>query len=161
MSGFLHTGLRVALLVLLGAIPLPGAIAPALAQSAYPVSLPVYGNWCGPDYPANPARAAPPVDALDAACMRHDMCTAARGSFDCGCDLGLLNELRATRWPNPLIGRNARAIYDAIALTPCNSPGGMAAKQSMFAADLFGDMATGRGTPMDVVDRWRQIITGR
>lgn len=34
--------------------------------------LPLYGNWCGPGHPAMVA--LPPVDAFDAACMRHDYC---------------------------------------------------------------------------------------
>ena len=39
--------------------------------------LPLYGNWCGPGHPR--ALALPPVDAFDAACMRHDYCTASPG----------------------------------------------------------------------------------
>ncbi len=129
----------------------------AAAQDNSWIDIPIYGNWCGPNHPENMSRAAPPVDALDAACMRHDQCTAARGRFDCGCDIGLLQELRATHWPNPVIGRNARAIYDAIAMVPCTSPDGMAVKQSMFTADLMRDVMTGQGTPMDVLDRWRRL----
>jgi hypothetical protein len=53
--------------------------------------MPIYGNWCGPDYP--PAGTAPPpVDAFDAACMRHDLCTAGAGS-DTPCDIALVGEL--------------------------------------------------------------------
>ena len=131
-----------------------------LAQSTGGSAVPIYGNWCGPNYPADPTRAGPPVDPLDAACLRHDICVATRGSFDCGCDVGLLRELRATPWPNPVIQSNARAIYDAIALAPCSAPDGMALKQSMFSADLMTDMMSGQGTPMDVVDRWRRLMLG-
>ncbi len=132
----------------------------AQAQTPPFASVPVYGNWCGPNQPANPALGAPPVDPLDAACMHHDICVTARGPFDCGCDLGLLHELRATRWANPVIADNARAIYDAIALAPCRAPEGMAAKQSMFAADLVLDMIRGRGSPADVPRRWLRLMTG-
>jgi hypothetical protein len=54
--------------------------------------MPIYGNWCGPDYP--PAGTTPPpVDAFDAACMRHDLCTAGPGP-DKACDMALVGELR-------------------------------------------------------------------
>ena len=43
--------------------------------------LPIYGNWCGPGHPN--AAALPPVDAFDAACMRHDLCTANGPSTPC------------------------------------------------------------------------------
>ena len=148
---------RLAFILLAALAALAG---PARAEGDLPVSLPVYGNWCGPGHPSAPWRAAPPVDPLDAACMRHDSCTAARGRFDCGCDLALMSELRNTPWPNPVIARNARAIHDAIAVTPCASPAGMAEKQSWLAGDLLDDMATGRGVPPEVAWRWMRLLGG-
>ena len=148
---------RGVLIILLAGLTQIGSAGLTLAQSSSWLDVPIYGNWCGPNHPENMSRAAPPVDGLDAACMRHDYCVAARGRFDCGCDIGLLRELRATRWPNPVMERNARGIYDAIAMVPCDSPDGMAVKQSMFSADLMRDVMTGRGTPMDVLDRWRRL----
>jgi hypothetical protein len=54
--------------------------------------MPVYGNWCGVDYP--PAGTAPPpVDPFDAACMRHDLCTAGAGPVT-ACDIAFVAELR-------------------------------------------------------------------
>ena len=57
----------------------------------------VHGNWCGPDWtggykkewnqltPAEQQNAAPPVDPVDAACMRHDKCYGAcRNKYPCG-----------------------------------------------------------------------------
>ena len=151
---------------LAGIMALCGGVLSVLAGAAFAqtppfVSVPVYGNWCGPNQPANMAFAAPPVDMLDAACMRHDYCVAQRGPFDCGCDLGLLRELRATPWPNPVIRNDARAIYDAIALVPCRSAQGTALKQGLFGADLFDDVMSGRGTPADVLERWRRLMLGR
>jgi hypothetical protein len=67
--------------------------------------MPIYGNWCGPDYP--PAGTSPPpVDPFDAACMHHDLCTAGPGP-DTACDIALVRELRglAARYgylPRPL-----------------------------------------------------------
>ncbi len=123
--------------------------------------IPVYGNWCGPNYPSNPALAGPPVDALDAACMRHDICTAQRGRFDCGCDLALMNELRYTRWENPRIRADARGVYDAIAVIPCTDPFGTAEKQSLFMQDALTDVLNGNPAPLDIMERWRRILSLR
>lgn len=54
--------------------------------------VPVYGNWCGPDYPPT-GTFPPPVDLFDAACMRHDLCSAGPGP-EAACDLQLAAELR-------------------------------------------------------------------
>lgn len=56
----------------------------------------VHGNWCGPNWtggykkpwdeltPAEQQHAAPPVDPVDAACMKHDKCYAGcRGKYPC------------------------------------------------------------------------------
>ncbi len=132
----------------------------AAAQGTFPVSVPVYGNWCGPAYPASLSVDRPPVDPLDAACMRHDYCTAANGIGSCGCDIGFMSELRTTRWDNPVIWRNARAIYDAIAVIPCNSPSGTAAKLSLFTSDMAQDAIYGALPPLAVPDRWRMLFFG-
>ena len=144
----------------LGLLLILAGVAGAEAQSSLQIYAPVYGRWCGPNHPVEMSRAGPPVDMLDAACMRHDYCVAAQGEYNCGCDVALLNELRRTRWPNPLMQRNARAIYDAIALVPCDSPDGTTLKQTMFAVDLFYDVISGNGMPMDVMDRWRTLFFG-
>ena len=132
----------------------------AAAQSGLQVYAPVYGNWCGPNHPVNMSRANGPVDGLDAACMGHDYCIAAKGEYSCGCDIAFLQALREARWPNPDMQRNARAIYDAVALTPCDSPEGTSHKQTMFATDLFYDVISGKSVPMDVFHRWRRLVTG-
>ncbi len=53
----------------------------------------VYGNWCGLDYPRYMNTAALPINELDASCMRHDMCYAEKGKYDCECDKILSEEL--------------------------------------------------------------------
>lgn len=130
------------------------------AEGKLQIYAPVYGNWCGPNHPVNMTTASPPVDPLDAACMRHDYCIAVRGEYNCGCDIPFLRELRGTPWPNLLIQRNARAIYDAVALVPCNSPDGTSLKQTMFAVDLFYDVMSGKSAPTDVFGRWRSLFVG-
>lgn len=119
--------------------------APAGAQG---LALPVHGNWCGPNHGAGPA-----LDLLDAACLRHDICTVQAGRFDCGCDLAFMQELRGQPWPNPLLATKARAVYEAIAMTPCNGPGGQSAKVNMAASDWARDVAAGREAPWAILDR--------
>jgi hypothetical protein len=132
----------------------------AIAQSNLHIYAPVYGNWCGPNHPVNMSRAGGPVDALDASCRRHDYCIAAQGDYDCGCDISFLQELRNTAWQNPMIQQNARAIYDALALMPCNSADGTSYKQTMFAVDLFYDVMSGNSAPTAVFERWRNLFMG-
>ena len=66
-------------------------LAVAAGQAPAFKCVPIYGNWCGIDYPSHGA--PPPVDAFDAACMRHDLCTAGPGP-DTPCDIALVSELR-------------------------------------------------------------------
>jgi len=54
--------------------------------------MPVYGNWCGPDYPPEGTH-PPPIDVFDAACMRHDYCTAS-ATVEEVCDVKFGAELR-------------------------------------------------------------------
>jgi hypothetical protein len=54
--------------------------------------MPLYGNWCGVGYPV--AGFPPPVDAFDAACMRHDLCIAGPGPAQV-CDVAFVGELHA------------------------------------------------------------------
>lgn len=63
--------------------------APAMAQStaARPVIL-IHGNYCGP---GNNAPLAP-IDALDAACARHDACTPDNALPMKSCNLRLERE---------------------------------------------------------------------
>jgi tRNA(fMet)-specific endonuclease VapC len=75
-KSFLALGLLAALAV------------PAKAQEGSPVGKPkllLYGNYCGP---GNNAPAAP-VDALDAACARHDACTPDDGLPSKACNMRL------------------------------------------------------------------------
>lgn len=55
--------------------------------------VPIYGNWCGPGHPPSGAW-PPPADPFDAACMRHDLCTAGPGP-DTPCDIAFVGELHS------------------------------------------------------------------
>ena len=71
-----------------------GLASPALAQSAPVVPRPtalIHGNYCGPGNNAP----LPPIDALDAACARHDACTPDGGLPSKACNLRLQREAAA------------------------------------------------------------------
>ena len=89
--------------------------------------------------------------------MRHDICVARQGRGDCGCDIGFMNDLRMTIWPNAGLQAKARAIYDAMAVVPCASPAGQAAKLEMAGRDWMNDVASGRAAPWDFLNRWRYL----
>jgi len=72
----------------LSLVLLAGLASPTLAQAVPTVGRPVlllHGNYCGP---GNNAPAAP-VDALDAACARHDACTPDDALPSKACNLRL------------------------------------------------------------------------
>jgi len=71
------------------ALLLAGLGAPPSAMAFFKC-MPLYGNWCGPGHPSGGF--PPPIDAFDAACMRHDLCTAGPGP-DTPCDLAFVSEL--------------------------------------------------------------------
>ncbi len=140
---------------LLAALLLALLASPAIAQT-----LPVHGNWCGIGYSGgNLPYPAPPTDPLDAACMRHDICTAYRGRFDCGCDIGFMNELRTTPWPNPGLAAKARATYEAIGMIPCSDPQGMSVKMGLVAGDWASSVATGQEAPWEILNRLSRLAS--
>jgi hypothetical protein len=68
-----------------------------------PLSLPVYGNYCGTGH-GDPTFQKPPVDAVDLVCREHDRCYGLLGDFDERCDRNLVemmpNAIAIT--PSPL-----------------------------------------------------------
>lgn len=84
-----------------------GFAAPALAQpTAFggPKML-IHGNYCGPGNNAP----LPPIDALDAACARHDACTPSGELASPACNLRLQREAE-------LIARDPRQPDDVRSL---------------------------------------------
>lgn len=57
-------------------------------SSTQKISLPIWGNWCGPGYGGGKAK-----DLLDRACMNHDKCYASKGYFNCSCDRTLISSI--------------------------------------------------------------------
>ena len=89
--------------------------------------LPKYGNWCGPNHPVNIDSAEDPIDKLDAACRRHDMCYAANGYLACECDATFREEVEAGLLNDAFEGnerhfaRTFRAYFHG---SPCNGDAG-------------------------------------
>jgi len=117
--------------------------------------LGLHGNWCGP---STGIQSRPPIDPLDNACMRHDICYVQSGRGDCTCDIGFMNELRNMSYPTEELEVRARAMYDAIAMTPCDDPMGWAYKQSCMWRDMAEDAVTGRAMPYEVPMRWMYLF---
>src|SRR4051812_633791 len=69
-----------------------GFASPEVCAVVPQLSIPVYGNHCGPGY-GDPNK--PAVDAVDAVCKAHDACYSARGYFDCRCDRELIRSMPA------------------------------------------------------------------
>jgi len=139
------------LLIALAFLTTAATSIPAAAQG---IALPVHGNWCGPNHGGGPA-----LDLLDAACLRHDLCTIQAGRFDCGCDLAFMYELRHQPWPNAWLATKARGVFEAIAMTPCTGPGGQASKMSLAASDWMRDVTNGREAPWAFLDRLGVLAT--
>ena len=111
---------------------------PALAQSTIHVGQPaalIHGNYCGMGNNAP----SPPIDALDAACARHDACTPAGSLPTRACNLRFQREtafiLRDPRQPDDLralagfISAGAALLpFDPIAsasVSACRHPNGI------------------------------------
>lgn len=82
-------------------------------------SLVVYGNYCGPGQRGvNPK----PIDALDAACMRHDACTPVEGLPACSCHAWLrydAHQVAMSPRHSELTRNMARFIRDVADILDC------------------------------------------
>jgi hypothetical protein len=52
------------------------------------IGLPIYGVYCGPGF-GDTTYETPPIDQVDALCMKHEICYEHVGYFACDCDLEL------------------------------------------------------------------------
>lgn len=83
---------RLAAVVILGASPALAQDLPTVQNPVEPLlhgQLVYHGNYCGP---GNKGVHPAPVDALDAACMRHDACTKDFELPACSCNQALHKE---------------------------------------------------------------------
>jgi hypothetical protein len=86
--------------------------APSLAQPAANggAKLLIHGNYCGPGNNAP----LPPIDALDAACARHDACSPDVGLPSKACNLRLQREAEAVA-RNPRLPDDLRSLAGFVA----------------------------------------------
>jgi hypothetical protein len=102
-----------------------GFVIPCVAQSGTAPARPtllIHGNYCGP---GNNAPLAP-VDALDAACARHDACTPNDGLPSKACNLRLQVEAeRIADDPrqSPELRIVAGVVASGAAIMPSAAPG--------------------------------------
>lgn len=81
------------------------------------VSLPIWGNWCGPGHSGPGA----PTDLLDTACMHHDKCYGKKGYFSCSCDQQLIDEIWRNFWKMKAAEKAmAVAVATYFDESPCN-----------------------------------------
>ena len=129
------------LVVLLGL-----SIAAAGAARAQALPLPrggllLHGNYCGPGNRAP----LPPLDALDAACARHDACTPRGRPASAQCNDGLRREAEAIandpRQPSDLRGTAGFTAFGATLLpsapTLAEAPKRVPADQTGMTAPAF------------------------
>ncbi|MBF0251414.1 MAG: hypothetical protein HQL35_12390 [Alphaproteobacteria bacterium] len=131
------------------------ALAATDARAGGP-GIDMYGNWCGPGTGSDNF---PPIDPLDMACMRHDLCKDATSIANGDCDIMFMRELRSIPYPTESLYIRARAMYDAIAMMPCDDPSAMAEKQRMVWTDLADDFFDGRAMPFEMPMRWMHLFS--
>ncbi|MBY0257006.1 hypothetical protein [Methylobacterium sp.] len=91
------------------AVTIAALAAPAAVAGETPKAL-LHGNYCGP---GNNAPLAP-IDALDAACARHDECTPDGGLASKACNLRLQSEAEGVA-QDPSQPADLRALAGVVA----------------------------------------------
>jgi hypothetical protein len=81
-----------------------------------------HGNYCGR---GQRGEGLPPIDDLDAACMRHDACYDAAGRPSCACDAALKREASVVADSESAsleVRRRALSVVEATAAMECRAP---------------------------------------
>ncbi|MHC2106196.1 MULTISPECIES: hypothetical protein [unclassified Methylobacterium] len=110
----------------------------------------IHGNYCGPGNNAP----LPPIDALDAACARHDACTPAGGLPSQACNLRLQHDAalvsRDPRQPEDL--RALAGFVAASATLIPAEPGPRRLPASVTTATMPGAYAPALSRPVPSAD---------
>lgn len=94
---------------------------PDLARVAQGAEL-YHGNYCGK---GQRGEGLAPVDALDAACQRHDACYDAAGRKSCACDEALRQDATAVSdspGVGPQVREKALSVAEAASVMSCVRP---------------------------------------
>lgn len=113
---------RLSSLAVLAVLGAPAAGAQEVIQTPRGPGLLIHGNYCGP---GNRGPAFKPIDALDAACMRHDACYDTAGYSSCACDATLRREAGAVSDSPDValeVRRRALSVIEATAAMQCRGP---------------------------------------
>ena len=116
----------------------------------------VYGNWCGPDHPADVNNAAAPIDILDKQCKTHDLCYVDKGYLDCACDRKMVIEIDNTQHQRLytteqyLVAQNIKLHF---AISPCN---GEVAGNKMLPTRVLTNVY--KGTKRRVLNTYDRFI---
>lgn len=78
------------------------------------ISIPIYGNYCGPGTDFN--NAGNPKDQLDKYCMYHDVCYGARGWGNKQCDKEFVANLKTGLRNGTIKGTWAKTVANATIL---------------------------------------------
>lgn len=81
-----------------------------------------HGNYCGK---GQRGEGLPPIDDLDAACMRHDACYDSAGYSSCACDAALRREAAAVSdgtGASLEVRRRALSVAEAATAMGCRNP---------------------------------------
>ncbi len=94
------------------------------------IEMKLHGRWCGPNYPTEADKASgkdlTPVDRLDTACMKHDLCYAAHGGKPtCSCDEKFIWRVKYLQYHAPDFSDDGRTkaflILGWFESSPCSS----------------------------------------
>lgn len=139
-----------------------GAAAEGRAVAREKVSVPVYGNWCGPGHGSGT-----PVDAVDDACKRHDACYSKNGYFNCTCDAKLLSDLGPAAAQSGAAGRlAATAIGAYFSVAPCAYhpfgknlpiPGGFGGTAALVRAGAGAAKSVYKSAKKGVKKVWKKV----
>ncbi|GEQ62541.1 hypothetical protein M2904_10085 (plasmid) [Vagococcus lutrae] len=78
------------------------------------ISIPIYGNYCGPGTDFNAA--GNPIDQLDRYCMYHDLCYGANGWGNKQCDIQFVTNLTTGLRNGTITGSKAVSVANAAIL---------------------------------------------
>ena len=147
-------GVRLFIVLIVAALLVACASAQPQVKRETAGVMGLYGNWCGLDHPKDVAANPPPIDALDAACMRHDLCYTERGFLSCECDAAFTQELYSEMAKKTYTGlelATARATHAHFAASPCTGDMKSKARPVRLLKGVYD------GTKRRVVDAYDRV----
>ena len=107
-------------------------------------TFPVYGNWCGPAHPKSSSN-PDPIDNIDAACKKHDVCYEKKGYFDCSCNEQLATDLINGQYSSIIQKTVSSEIILWMSGQPCVSKNTIFSREFWLSDDIIKVMPTPQG----------------